>query len=521
MANLEDLPVEVMSMVLKNLASPEDLGSTIHASPRALAALQDNRRDILTTVICNNLTPEVLKEAISILNCPIFKRGDMYHTISRRDTRRIRPTPLPLTPKRWYHKICDFETWYFSTLLADIAFPQEMPQIVAVYRMRRTVNSLAADLVAYTNAISDPEGPYPDLYAPEKTNLECLTPCELSRVQAAFLRCELWCRLNGLPYLQQFPGEGAMTFFEDAWLLKGFPCWAIAELKQVQHYIYSKYNMAFKEIDDDITALVNDNTKHVSRYPRRSSPLRQDPVSARQLIGEDGPRFLRPSARRLPPKHTLSCEGYLIHVYITNLSKLGLGALRCFLKMDRVGRRRFITESFEVLLPLECHTDHGPSTRRSFPDKDAAVLHVCLWGSWEVSRAGPMMAVLGGSSIAWNALEPRMESYGWSCVRDDLRKLCWAFWGLERLKKLGILTQKWKNSSIALSSPLRVQQTYQEQRISDLDLRVLDQEVDGRVWEKEFKAQFYTTPSSSLSLEEYHLQLEPILQFATDSGIEK
>ncbi|ROV99836.1 hypothetical protein VSDG_03068 [Cytospora chrysosperma] len=514
MAKLEDLPVEVMSMVLKNLASPEDLGSTIHASPRALAALQDNRRDILTTVICNSLTPEVLKEAISILNCPIFKSDDMYHTIS---LRFFSTTPdhaiLPLTPKRWYHKICDFETWYFSTSPADVAFPQEMPQIIAVYRMRLTVNSLIADLVAYTNAISDPEGPYPDLYAPEKTNLECLTPCELSRVQAAFLRYELLCRLTGLPYLQQFSTQGKETFWLDVELLERFPCWTIEEARQVHDFIYSKYNMAFKEIDDDITALVNDNPKRVSR----------DSVPARQLIGKDGPRFLQPGARRLPSSFSSKRKQYFIHVYITNLSKLGLGALQCFLKKDRIGRRRFITGSFEVLLPLERSMDHGPSIQRSFPDKKARFAHSWLSVFWQDSRIDPSREEIAGSSIGWTAMDPnaRLGPHGFDRLTVDFSKLCWAFWGLERLKKLGIITKESNESSIIFSYPARTQRTYQEQRNLDPDLRVLDQEVDERVWEKEFIAQFYTTPSSSLSLEEYHLQLEPILQFATDSGIEK
>jgi hypothetical protein len=513
MAKLEDLPVEVMSMVLKKLASPEDLGSTIHASPRALAALQDNRRDILTTVICNNLTPEVLREAISILNCPILKSEDIYHTISLRLIWRNYPTRLPSTPKRWYHKICDFETWYFSTSPADIAFPQEMPQIVAVYRMRLTVNSLIADLVAYTNAISDPEGPYPELYAPEKTNLECLTPCELSRVQAAFLRYELLCRLTGLPYLQQFPTDGEATFWLDLDLLEKFPCWAIEEAKQVHGFIYSKYNMAFKEIDDDITALVNGNPKHVSR----------DPVPARQLIGKDGPRFLQPGARRLPPRFSPNCEKYLIHVYITNISKLGLGAMQCFLKKDRIGRRRFITGSLEVLLPLERYTNHGPSTRHSFPDKNADFAHRWHWPFWQDSRTEPGVEEDGGSSIGWTAMDPdaRWERHGIDRIMVDFSRLCWAFWGLERLKKLRIITKESNESNIVFSYPPRVQRTYQQQRNLDPDLRVLDQEVDERVWEKEFKAQFYTTPSSSLSLEEYHLQLEPILQYAKDSGIEK
>lgn len=288
MPEFEKLPLEVMGIVLTALASPEDLFSTIRASPCALAALQCYRRKILTEVICRNLSPGARKEAVSILKCPVFETGDKYSSL--RLTTTFDPATQPSTP--------EFEAWYMQSTPADPVCSTEIPDIVAVYRIRATVNSLAAGLVAYTNAMSDPEGPCPALFSPEKTRLESLTPTELDRIQRAFFRYELLCRLTSLPYLQQFPSDQTTLFKWRCFLHYSSHAGGFEELRHVHDYICSKYNLAFKEIDDDITALVN-NSPPESRYPRRPSPLRPALITARQLVGEKGPCYLHPKARRL------------------------------------------------------------------------------------------------------------------------------------------------------------------------------------------------------------------------------
>lgn len=69
-SRFEALPQEMVVLVLERLASPEDLASIIRASPSALAALQCQRRSILTQVLRNS--PLVLHELLGILNCPAF-----------------------------------------------------------------------------------------------------------------------------------------------------------------------------------------------------------------------------------------------------------------------------------------------------------------------------------------------------------------------------------------------------------------------------------------------------------------
>lgn len=139
-------------------------------------------------------------------------------------------------------------------------------------------------------------------------------------------------------------------------------------------------------------------------------------------------------------------------------------------------------------------------------------------------------SVLGGGqgeSIAWHAWLIATQSHAldgnhpFHRYREDLRKLSWAFWDIQRLKQLGAITEESTESNIVLNFDMQVQKTYQEQRGLDPKLHALDQEVDARKWEKEFRTRFYTTPSCYKNIKGYYPQLKPILQFAEESAIEK
>lgn len=516
MPNTESLPLEIMGMILVLLASPEDLASAIKASSRALAALQCDRRKTLTAIICNNLSPRARKEAVSILNLPVFEDGDVMFGSQL------------LTPKRWYQKRHEFDVWYRQSTLADPMFSTEITNITALYRMRATVNELAADLVAYTNAMANAAGACPALYAPKKTSLECLTSEELDRIQVAFLRYELMCRLTGPPYMQLEHHLGGHLTSDDQ---VHKPCinsyaWDFEGLRHVNEYLYSKYNLAFKEIDDDITALVNDTPAPEDLCCMDIEP----PLTALRIIEDniDGPLYLESRARRLKRRWDFDSDmDYLIYKYITNLSELGIGTLRSFLRKERIERRQFINETFCLLLednggiPDE---SEGP-TPNYYPVMSGFNFHrYTLKTDVSVREPGECESI---ALHAWQEANKTSRDLTGSRFAAfdrylaDTDKLSWSFWGIKRLKQLGLATEDSTESEVVLNYDIQVQKTYQEKRDEDPELRVLWQEVDEEKWEEQFKAQFYTTPSIPGRLEDYYPQLRLILQFAEDSKIEK
>ncbi|KUI70639.1 hypothetical protein VM1G_06500 [Cytospora mali] len=507
MAGFDMLPFEVMVMILKNLSSPDDLASTIHASPGALAALRGDRRMIMTTIICKDLSPEVLKEAVSILDCPMFETGDDYCSIWGEA-----PQLASRKSRDWRQRVTDFESPYYFGAPSSFVFPRDMPipRIIKIYRLRATINSLIADFVAYVNAMSVPDGPGPALYAPERTNLAPLTGCEISRIQLAFCRYELICRLTGLSYLQQPSNpQNPLTYCHWGEFFACFGSRHMEELGLVHNYVYSKYNIVFKEIDDDVTALLGDG--HGPGY----HIYRDYPTPARG----------RTDTVKSP-----------VHVYITNLSKLGLGVLRWVLSRDRTERRRWICETFEALLPpagqpsdLEMLQGRMPNR---FPDIHAEFMEELDRTAYQLHKLDEEFGLIEETwderdDVGWDILvreiryphEDRLEPGRPNS--DDLCKLGWAFWDLQRLKQLGIITDQSTESNIVFNLDLRVQKTYQEQRDKDPDMPKLEQKVLTSIWEKAFKPQSHTTPSHVEGPEEDCQELSSILQHALDVQVEK
>lgn len=360
MVQLESLPVEVMGVVLNNLASPDDLASLIHASPRALAALQSDRRRILSTVIRNDLPEEVLREAYSVLRCPVLENGD--GSFQSRTTN-------PVSPERqtkWEQKVSKFKHWYFSSATVDLGFPRETAQIVAVCRMRAVINALVSDLVYYTKTLSLSNEEQPELQDLRKAQSFLVTSRELSRIQISFFRYQLICRLYGLPYLQQFSIQ-KVPFFDNheahlKHFLGCFPALYVEQLGHIHDYVCSKYTLAFKEINEDATGVFQRIQIQRDRHQIADAAV---------LLQKDGPSFFTHGNDPVfeipdhPKKNTR------INTYVANLAKLGLGSLQAFVKNGRISRRRFIVETFEIMLPRARVSHLKLCALQSFPDSEA------------------------------------------------------------------------------------------------------------------------------------------------------
>lgn len=68
----EALPLEVLGNVLRQMASPEDLYSTIRASPKALGSFLSFREAILIEVLQAHLPAEIFAEYLGLLQTPEY-----------------------------------------------------------------------------------------------------------------------------------------------------------------------------------------------------------------------------------------------------------------------------------------------------------------------------------------------------------------------------------------------------------------------------------------------------------------
>ncbi|KAK7732606.1 hypothetical protein SLS63_004861 [Diaporthe eres] len=83
----EALPVEVLGNILRQMASPEDVYSTIRASPKALGSFDSFREAILVKVLQAHLPAEIFAEYLGLLHIPKYE--DLNYVPGRRDLKKL------------------------------------------------------------------------------------------------------------------------------------------------------------------------------------------------------------------------------------------------------------------------------------------------------------------------------------------------------------------------------------------------------------------------------------------------
>lgn len=76
------MPVEIMGNILQQMASPEDLYSTIRASPNALGSFLGFRETIIIEVLRAHLPAEIFAEYLGLLHVPKYE--DFNYVPNRR-----------------------------------------------------------------------------------------------------------------------------------------------------------------------------------------------------------------------------------------------------------------------------------------------------------------------------------------------------------------------------------------------------------------------------------------------------
>lgn len=146
LAPLEELPTEILQMILSQMDCTHDLSSAIHASPDLFQAFLGSREQILIRVIQSSLERSAFNGVLALLHIPHF--SDLHHG------------PIYYALARWYIEDADFwevdtkEIWrYYGKFDAaeywrDIIHPFPIPKLTQpvdedqVAEFRRKVNSV-------------------------------------------------------------------------------------------------------------------------------------------------------------------------------------------------------------------------------------------------------------------------------------------------------------------------------------------------------------------------------------------
>ncbi|KAK2604134.1 hypothetical protein N8I77_007089 [Diaporthe amygdali] len=200
----EAMPLELHFKVLSHLSSPEDVLSTIRASPAALKAIATGRERVYASVLQAALAPEVFRELLAIVNAPdhnkcppvpppsqetndasieewrAWERG-VRSFLKRHARGAVYPTPDPHVDIINFKIQIGFMVQLYFCLSKFVNYYQIFVQSIAgrtwpAVRPNRRIEQVQQD-----------------------HDWPRLTATELLRLQRGLLRHEICCRLIGLP----------------------------------------------------------------------------------------------------------------------------------------------------------------------------------------------------------------------------------------------------------------------------------------------------------------------------------
>ncbi|ROV88641.1 hypothetical protein VMCG_10329 [Cytospora schulzeri] len=501
---LKRVPAEILVNCLREAHSPEDIGAAIRASPQFLHAFHNQKKANLKSVLERCMSVDALHQALLVTICPIWEDGDSKYFV---DDTWEDPDDFGEpddNDSAWAHKMVLFDLCYRERTYQPDNWHLNTRMLTAICRLRANIKPIIADYVAFTKSISDIHGPEPTMYEPTTHALESLSEQELGRLQHIFLLYELFCRCWGWPYFHSWVERlSAVSLGDFHFPGSGVAPWAMEGLITVHRYVMAKYTAMFQEIAEDFTAAINATSEGNNKpFTEFSHP------SVRELLGEDGPKFLLEIGWRTTPSDMTSTyswrslpdgwgQGY-VTLCADNFSRLGLGFLSNMLRSDRQSRRDLIRDVFDIFCPRNGSW---------FPRKESNF----VW-SFEQFMDEPddysLEEMKSGGNSAWKALISQLDDdaiFDYSVYKDieRLRKLGWVFWDDERLTDLGIAHPRLPNDGgnnthnghgMELESRISAQQLYGERRLRAPILTVLRKRISKEAWVQKVIPQFYTKP---------------------------
>lgn len=244
MANLHDLPLEILALILSSTDSPRDLYSLIAASPTCLGVFITARKQILSSILKDAITPDSLRHALAVIAAP-------PPVLGAAESRKREPDV--------YHvnHITSLIDRYFSA--EPIDFPRETGGIMSLWCLYCQVSCFVDE---YSHRafqllnLEDSEASVEPTTAsgPDAQKPMSLSPIERTRFQSAFFQYELYCRLFA-PASGRFSETITAEEQLDLFLVRMEP-WQVEGMSCVHNYLISLVRGFIEEFESEVIEAV-------------------------------------------------------------------------------------------------------------------------------------------------------------------------------------------------------------------------------------------------------------------------
>lgn len=225
---LDRLAPELLCSILTSLNSPRDLYSLIKASPAALRAFLACRRIIFSCIIRNALSPDAIHHALALLRVP--------------------EVPVDFTTESpeaatFRQQVKEYLSQYFQANSWD--FPTELPSIIELIRL---ISRMSQFIDGYFDFAMTKMG------ASEDTSYtRPLSPTETVRLQRAFLRFEIYCRINPI---SRRCGNMLRSDIQFYFFIKKIEPWEVEEIACIHEYFATVIGLYILEVEDSLVDAV-------------------------------------------------------------------------------------------------------------------------------------------------------------------------------------------------------------------------------------------------------------------------
>lgn len=256
MATLHHLAPELLILTLSSVGSLRDLHSLICASAPCFRAFSSNRTRILSSILENAIQPDALRHALAV--------GQI-------------PSPLPVGSEASI--VLAFLGEYFLT--SEIEFPTDMARLVSICKVYNGVSRLiddfslrSAHLLGFHPPLSEDNALWPEGLKPSSYKFTPLSTTELTRLQRAFFRYEIYSRVFPPSPEHQleslFSSENQFRLF-----LSRLEPWEVEEMSCIHTYFASLVAGFINDLEEQITqAVLTSPGVRCPARPFSSSPRR-------------------------------------------------------------------------------------------------------------------------------------------------------------------------------------------------------------------------------------------------------
>ncbi|KAJ3580502.1 hypothetical protein NPX13_g59 [Xylaria arbuscula] len=219
---LDHLAPELLCSILASLESPRDLYSLIKASPASLRAFIPCRRSTFSAIIRNALAPDAVHHALALLHVP--EPPVSFHNDGRNaELFRLR---VKIYLKQYFRA----SSW---------RFPTDLPSIITLIRL---ISQISRFVDGYFDFAMETMG-----LTEETGCLRPLSSTEIARLQRAFLRFEIYCRIN--PLLDCLTST-LSSDFQFRYFIKKMAPWEVEEVTCIHEYLATVIGRYILEAED-------------------------------------------------------------------------------------------------------------------------------------------------------------------------------------------------------------------------------------------------------------------------------